>query len=271
MDCSRCNAKNNFDSEYCCECGMTLKRGAIPAMDLQDIIRLTYITYKNNFLLLFMFSFVASTPLVISTVIPWPFNVLSIFLGFAAYVFLKSLGALIFCQIFVKTTVRIETCVDWIITRWRSILVGTLLFVAVLIPGILLSFFIIGIPLLLYCLVAFQFYIFIIIFQNAQGAQSLLLSRELVTSNWWRVFGIIMLLQLIQAFFQLIFGIPIGEISQSASQLMLVFYGILETTLLAILFPIEFLTTTILYIDLRKRKYGYTIQEMKMELKGIID
>ena len=148
---------------------------------------------------------------------------------------------------------------------------GTLLFVAVLIPGILLTFFIIGIPLLLYCLVAFQFYIFIIIFQNAQGAQSLLLSRELVTSNWWRVFGIIMLLQLIQAFFQLIFGIPIGEISQSASQLMQVFYGILETTLLAILFPIEFLTTTILYIDLRNRKYGYTIEEMKMELKGIID
>ena len=99
----------------------------------------------------------------------------------------------------------------------------------------------------------------------------MLLSRELVTSNWWRVFGIIMLLQLIQAFFQLIFGIPIGEISQSASQLMQVFYGILETTLLAILFPIEFLTTTILYIDLRNRKYGYTIEEMKMELKGIID
>ena len=112
-----------------------------------------------------MLSFVASTPLVISTVIPWPFNVLSIFLGFAAYIFLKSLGALIFCQIFVKTTVRIETCVDWIITRWRSILVGTLLFVAVLIPGILLTFFIIGIPLLLYCLVAFQFFL-IFLFQN---------------------------------------------------------------------------------------------------------
>lgn len=271
MVCSRCNAKNNFDSEYCRECGMTLKSIAIPAMDLQDIIRLTYITYKNNFLLFFMLSFVASTPLVISTVIPWPFNVLSILIGFAAWLFLKSLGALIFCQIFLKTTVRIEVCVDWIITRWRSILLGTLLFVAVLIPVIFLSFFIIGIPLLLYCVVAFQFYIFIILFQNATGFQSLLLSRELITNSWWRVFGIIMVFQLIQAFLQVIFGIPIGELSQSASQSMLAFYGILETTLLAILFPIEFLATTILYIDLRNRKYGYTSEEMKIELNGIID
>lgn len=271
MTCSRCKANNKFNAEFCCDCGMSFSNIEMHAMKLEEVIRLTFFIYKNNFYLFFMLSFVVSALFVISSVIPQPFNIVFVAIGCVAFVFLKSLGALVYCHDLLKISLNAELCINWIIARWRSLLIGTLLFISVLILGIVLSLFIIGLPLLLYCLIAFQFYIYAILFQNSQGAHSLLLSRELILNNWWRVFGIIMAWTLLQSVIQVLFDITIQELNQSTSQVMLAFYGILKTAFFALILPIEILLTAILYFDLRVRNQEYSLEDLKHECKRMID
>ena len=90
-------------------------------------------------------------------------------------------------------------------------------------------------------------------------------SRELVRGNWWRVFGIglvfllivisiIAIVTLVSIIIGLLFNL--GPLA----------YSILSGVVGALLIPVYYIASTLLYIDLRVRKEGYDLQALSDDL-----
>ena len=122
----------------------------------------------------------------------------------------------------------------------------------------LLMLIIIGIPLFFYLLVIWFFAIPAVVFEGMGGIDALKRSRQLTRGSRWRLFGIgVVFTLLIMAI-----GIVGGGVS-----FVLVFIsptlfaiGLVVTAALAI--PIYYVGSVLVYVDLRVRKEGYTLQAL---------
>ena len=134
---------------------------------------------------------------------------------------------------------------------WRRIgnLIGAYLLVGIVV--LLLAITIIGIPIAIYFGVRWCFVLQAVLIEGSGITESLSRSSNLVEANWWRVFGIMLVIGLIvwAITFALSFIPVIGAI-----------IGAVVAT------PIMAAAQTLLYYDLRHRKGGYTVETLATEL-----
>lgn len=134
---------------------------------------------------------------------------------------------------------------------WQRIgnLIGACLLVGLAV--MLMAITIIGIPIAIYFGVRWAFVLQTILIEGSGITESLSRSSNLVEGNWWRVFGIMLMVGLIVwvISFALSFIPAIGSI-----------IGAVVAT------PIMAAAQTLLYYDLRHRKGGYTTETLAREL-----
>jgi hypothetical protein len=134
---------------------------------------------------------------------------------------------------------------------WQRIgnLIGASLLVGLAVG--LMAITIIGIPVAIYFGIRWLFVLQIILIEGSSITESLSRSSNLVEGDWWRVFGIMLVVGLIVWVISLALGfIPvIGSI-----------IGAVVAT------PIIAAAQTLLYYDLRHRKGGYTAETLAREL-----
>jgi hypothetical protein len=134
---------------------------------------------------------------------------------------------------------------------WQRIgnLIGASLLVGLAVG--LMAITIIGIPVAIYFGVRWAFVLQAILIEGSGITESLSRSSNLVEGNWWRVFGIMLVVSLIVwgiSFFVSLIPV-IGSI-----------IGVVVST------PIMVAGQTLLYYDLRHRKGGYTAETLAREL-----
>jgi hypothetical protein len=133
--------------------------------------------------------------------------------------------------------------------KWIGNLIGASLLVGLAV--VLMAITIIGIPFAIYFGVRWSFILQTILIEGSGITESLSRSSNLVEGNWWRVFGIMLLVALIvlAISFALSFIPVIGSI-----------IGTVVAT------PIMAAAQTLLYYDLRYRKEGYNTETLAREL-----
>jgi len=119
----------------------------------------------------------------------------------------------------------------------------------------LMAITIIGIPFAIYFGIRWVFICQTVLLEDVSPRDALSRSSDLVKDNWWRVFGIVLVVGIIVW----VIGWVVGYIPVVGSTL-----GIILST------PIAITGATLLYYDLRVRKEGYNLETMAREL-GMAD
>ena len=211
----------------------------------------------------FLIALVPQVPLLVAVVTPDGIALLLYLLGFILSVLV--LGATVYAVIQQQLGRSISIGESYRRSRQRivpEIITGILFALALFASAILILFIGIGIPLFIYLLVIWYFFVPPIILEGKGPLAALERSRELVRGSWWRVFGIGVVFVLIE------FGLlVVGSIAASILASLIPAMGdILNTGVVALLFPINAVGATLVYLDLRTRKEGYTLEEMASEI-----
>ncbi len=162
---------------------------------------------------------------------------------------------------------------------WRRLgpLIGVYLIVCLAVGAA--SITIIGIPLAIYLAIIWAFIIPAVVLEGLGVGGALSRSRALVKDNWWRVFGILLVVFLLVFAAALVLSAPttiaalfvgFGGAAGGASSILIDailivigFFGGLMVMIAAPIFPIA---SILLYYDLRLKKEGYTLEMMASEL-----
>ena len=238
--------------------------------DLGDIVSETFKIYRRNFLalivivvipevVLYTLGYVLMTPVIDMatmeiTSLPQFFVMMLILL----LVYALMGGALIHAvsQQSLGRTIGVGRAYRF---AWRRLgaMIGAqfLAFLALFV----MSITIIGIPFAIYFGVRWAFIVQAALLEGVDARAAFSSSTDLVKGNWWRVFGILLVVGIIVGAIGFILNFTVGLIPYVGS----VIAGILPT-------PIAIVAATLLYYDLRVRKQGYNLETMAGEL-GIAD
>ncbi|OGN93291.1 MAG: hypothetical protein A2Z75_00345 [Chloroflexi bacterium RBG_13_50_10] len=145
--------------------------------------------------------------------------------------------------------------------------------------AIAIMLIVIGTPAVIYLVVKWLFALQAALLEGCGPKAALSHSSRLVEKNWWRVFGIMLLLLLMAmiviGILFILLGIGagiwsiIGATTGAAMETIIVMTVIatIGVTILAILFsPITITAATLLYYDLRVKKEGYSLDALANEL-----
>ena len=134
-----------------------------------------------------------------------------------------------------------------------------------LVGSVILMIIVIGIPLFFFLLVIWSFATHAVVIENRGVFNALGRSRELVRGNWWRVFGIGLVFMLI-VFAVVLLIVLVSIIIDLLFNPGPLAYSILGGVVGALLSPVYYIASTLLYIDLRVRKEGYNLQALSDDL-----
>ena len=303
--CINCATGNSPEAEFCVSCGSRMRpapesgtppgygvsygqpppaTGALVARDLSELISETFRVARRNFWLFYFIALIAQIPSLIFQLIPTPeffgdsaaspsvivTYVLAAIVLLAAGIVLYTVaeGATIFgvASQYLDTEVRFGECYARAARRVLSLLVAAIVLFLMIVFFALLSLIIIGIPLFFYFSVSWFFYVQAILVEGKGPLESLEHSRRLVRGSWWRVFGIGVVFVLVFGVFSFILGlvaaIPesiVGSMSPAAGAIFAVIIGSAAA-------PVLYIGTTLVYLDLRVRNEGYTLEMLASEL-----
>ena len=291
MRCPICGTGNPHEARFCVSCGIPLgPQGELsPApertfgfapLDLGGLLEETASVYKRNFVPFVLISLVPQLPGLVLSFALGPVLVLSPSSGPVAAetspgllaavgaVFLVSLivypiaggaSAWAVAQQYLSGRVSIGECFRRAWYKVASLVTANLLFVLSLIGTLVLSLVLVGIPLLLYLLVVWFFFVECIIFERSGPMAALWRSREHVQGSFWRVLGIGFAYTFL--FVAAVFVVPfmfraVGD----------VFSDLLAVALAIVASPFIWIGRTLVYFDMRVRKEDYTMDEMAKEM-----
>ena len=289
MICPSCGHDNAAGARFCGRCGYSFPGAEasgpdavyIPRRDLGELISETFKIYRQDFWPFIGIALVAMFPNLISAFVSpvsfpgtdslgddsdyWrPFGsndalgLVFLVVGLFTSAWAAGAAACAVAQHQLGRPVQLDRCLA---KAWKKIgvlLLALLLFIAIMIGSGLLVVLLIGIPLFFYLLVALFFYIPAIMLEQKDVTGSLGRSRQLVTGNWWRVFGIGIVFVLLIIGISIVLSIP-ASIVPYAGPILLTIINIL-------VFPIAAIGSTLVYIDLRVRKEDYSRTQMVYEL-----
>ena len=143
-------------------------------------------------------------------------------------------------------------------------LLGVFVIVAlILIVPLVLSFFIIGIPLLVFGIVVLLFATHAVAIEQMGPTDAVKRSWNVVQGNWWRSLGLLVVITLAFMGAALLIFIPAGKF------LPAVLIALLSAAFSAVVTPIATIAITALYFDLRVRKEQFTHNDLARELGEI--
>lgn len=268
MFCPQCGHQNNADSDYCASCGTRLalsgdESSAIPTLDLPGFLDETFQMYRENFWPFVLISVVPQLPtvaLAVAKPIGPTMLVVSIFLSILAS------GATVYAVADKKLgrSIRVGECYR---RAWRRAMVLTAAFVLyglALFGAVILSLVLIGIPSLVLIGIPMSVYVAVVWFFadeaiviEGRGLSALGRSADLVSKNWWRVFGILVVYVVI------LFA---GMVTSGFVLINPFLATIWAATVGTVLTPVVLIGRTLVYLDLRVRKENYSLDVLEAEL-----
>ncbi|MYB48720.1 MAG: hypothetical protein F4X72_05545 [Dehalococcoidia bacterium] len=161
---------------------------------------------------------------------------------------------------FLGSPVLVRRSYEYAWARFPKLLGSFLLVLLILIvPGVL-SVFIIGIPLLVFAVVALLFVTHAVAIEQQGPTDALKRSWNVVQGNWWRTFGLLAGITLAIIGATLIIFLPAGRFLPPALVVLL------STAFSTVVTPIATIAITVLYFDIRVRKEQYTHNDLAREL-----
>ena len=286
MRCSRCGHENTDDAMFCGECGEPQREErqepgpyrpseGIPPRDLGQLISETFSTYGK-----------ALVPLFVIALIPQIPNALSLALGSGGPVddpasvsysrgelaltligFLLAIpsgAAAVFCvgRVLTGRKADVVTCYYRAFGVLLPTALVTIITTLALIASAILMLIIIGIPLFFYLLVIWFFAIPAVVIEGRDGISALNRSRELTLGSWWRLFRIGVVYALIFA----AIAIPCGIVSAILGFVRPELSAIGIAVTVALMISIYYVGSVLVYLDLRVRKEGYSLQALADDL-----
>ena len=286
MRCSRCGHENTDDAMFCGECGEPQREESqepgpyrpsegIPPRDLGPLISETFSTYGK-----------ALVPLFVIAMIPQIPNALSLALGSGGPVddpasvsysrgelaltligFLLAIpsgAAAVFCvgRVLTGRKADVVTCYYRAFGVLLPTALVTIITTLALIASAILVLIIIGIPLFFYLLVIWFFAIPAVVIEGRDGISALNRSRELTLGSWWRLFRIGVVYALIFA----AIAIPCGIVSAILGFVRPELSAIGIAVTVALVISIYYVGSVLVYLDLRVRKEGYSLQALADDL-----
>ena len=103
-----------------------------------------------------------------------------------------------------------------------------------------------------YLLIRWFFVVQCVVIEDKRGFDALARSGQLVRDNWWRVFGIVLVAQLVAVIPALLIGVPLDAAADSADREVLSLAGDMLASIVTA--PFVAIVTTLLFYDLRARR-----------------
>ena len=304
MRCSRCGHENTDDARFCGECGEPQQEerlepgpyrpseGAagpgspppsgsvagpsdIPPRDLGQLIGETFSTYGKAVVPLFVIAIIPQIPSMLSIALgsgdpiddPASVGYSSGDLVLALIGFLlgiPSAAAAVFCvgRVLTGRKADVVTCYYRAFSVLIPSVVVTIIITLALVASAILMLIIIGIPLFFYLLVVWFFAIPAVVIEGRDGISALNRSRELTLRSWWRLFGIGVVYMLI--FIAL--AIPGGIVSAILGFVRPELFAIGLGVTVALVLSVYYVSSVLVYLDLRVRKESYSLQALADDL-----
>ena len=161
---------------------------------------------------------------------------------------------------FLGRPVLVQRSYEYAWARFPKLLGAFALVMLILLVPLVLSIFIIGIPLLVFAVVVLLFATHAVAIEQLGPTDAIKRSWNVVQGNWWRTFGFFMAIVLAIIGATLIIFLPAGML------LPPVLIVLLSTAFSAVVTPLVTIAITVLYFDIRVRKEQYTHNDLAREL-----
>ena len=266
----------------------------LPHGGFGDIIHFTFAVYGAHLLPFILIALLSQIPLLIGVTmslmgigpvfvfdfpapageeVPNPLEIslwviIGVLLSYAITTILAN-GAIIYGtgRHFLGRPVLVRRSYEYAWARFPKLLGATMLFLLILIVPFVFSIFIIGIPLLIFAIVALLFVTHAVAIEQLGPTDAIRRSWNVVQGNWWRTFGSFMGIVLASLGATLIFSLPADIVLTTALDgFGVVLSALLSTTFSIFLIPPYFIAITVLYFHIRVRKEQYTHNDLAREL-----
>lgn len=166
------------------------------------------------------------------------------------------------------------------LSRWRALIAMVLWLMLIIVGPFALSVllaFLVG-PLVIIALIVMAIFVFIILLRTTVAPQAIVLERkrgwpgirrsfELTNGSSWRIFGILLLLGIIQAIAGAALSLPLNALISAADfGTQQVVGQVAQAFVSVFITPIGLVTLTLLYYDLRIRREGFDIEMLAASL-----
>jgi hypothetical protein len=277
--CLKCGHPNPQEARYCSICGSPMagqvapsEQGTplspgpgpsvIPARDLGELIGETFAVYRANFWPFALIALVPQVPVLVTLLTPTWLDVLLALVSLFLSILASGAAVHAVAQLYLGRPVDVSQCFKRAWHRVLSIVVVTVVTALALIGSVVLMIIVVGIPLFFFLLVVWFFAVEAIMIEDRRLLAALGRSRELVRGSWWRVFGIGVVFVLVLIGLSIVGLIPTAIIAPSSSTAG----DFLATAVSVLVAPIFFIGRTLVYLDLRVRKEGYTLAALSSEV-----
>ena len=272
--CPRCSWPNPVEAAFCGSCDRPLTPqssglggpggpgpdSALPPRDLGQLVNETFRVYRANWVTFFAIALLPDALSLISSLagaaVSIPHAVLAVL--FTVSVIAQGAVAVGVARYYSGRKVKFGTCIGSALRSWLTLIVVGIVVLLVLAASAALVIILVGVPLFFYLLVKLFFAPQAVMLEGKGAMGSLSRSMELVSGNFWRVLGIGVVYVLIGVLFALVAFIPAamaGLISEEASTVVLALLG-------AVFLPFTLVGTTLVYLDLRVRREGFTVEQL---------
>ena len=261
-------------------------------MGVGDILDESFRLYRTNFLLLIATAAVLLAPLLLLGAVAWvgalalgvstvdttglgapsgPLVLLWIILGLAGFVVsLLGVAALtvVASQRYLDQPITLRAAYAAALKRFGPLLLASLWAGVRLLPIIAISAFVVGVPFLIYYALAWILIPQAVVLEGI-GAGGASKRRRLIEGYWWKTLGLYLvlsiLLNILAAIPTLVLTAVVGGVATAAtgsSAALVVVYAIVSVVTPALLLPLVFIATTLLFYDLKIRKEAFDLQTM---------
>lgn len=290
MDCPHCGSSNTEQAAFCGNCGRALpaQGGAPPEhlfpaggpffpappasppdlilpSTLGQLLSHTLGVYQHTFGSMLRIVIPAQIPFLVASVVNSDTAALALTLmGLFSLLLASAAVAYAVVQFYLGRRVSASGSYIGALNNGVSLLVNALIFFGAVFGGVVLSLLIVGIPILLFIVVAWFFYVQAVVIEGRGPIVALGRSWALVRGNWWRTFrlGLVFLLLVVAGGFLLSLpGWAVGHANATLGDILRALGGVFVA-------PIGYIGATLIYFDLRARKEGLTLSRLVLELGG---
>ena len=293
--CMECGETNAPGGSFCTSCGSASNGGPaaieghtsmgrqpppLPRAGLSDIVDFTFSIYSSHFLPFVLISLISQLPSIVTLfVLPAPepptpenpipnLDAVQIAALVVSLVFdVIAVAAIIHgvCRHFIGRPVLVSHSILYALRRSPYLLAAVALVILALLIPIVLSLFIIGIPLLVFLIIIWIFFFHTVVIEQHGPVGALRRSWAMVQGNWWRMFGAAAGIAL-TVFGAVVLSALILRLGAGIAEPI----GILLSISFSILFnPLPWIALTVLYLDMRVRKDEYTHDDLAREIGNI--
>ncbi|MBI4312655.1 MAG: zinc-ribbon domain-containing protein [Chloroflexi bacterium] len=279
MNCPNCGTSNPDNAAYCGRCGLALPAGqpapsatsaqpspadAIPPSTLGQLVNHTFGVYQRMGGTLLRIVLPSQLPLLAASVISSETLVLLLTLvGLFTSLLASAAVAHAVAQFYVGQRVTVAGSYVGALNNGVSLLLNALAFFAAVFGALLLSLMIVGIPVLVFIVVAWFFYVQAVVIEGKGPLEAIVQSWRLVRGMWWRTFGVglaFLLLVIALGFLCSLPGLAMYSLADKTAGNFIMTLG----SVLAV--PVAYVSATLVYFDLRARKEGLTLSRLAVEL-----